>query len=95
MTSELLTSSGKRKYLTQDEQGRFLKSAAELDSAEIRTFCMTLAYTGCRISEALALTVEHVDLSAKVVRFQTLKQRDNVVYPVSYTHLTLPTILLV
>ncbi|OED37895.1 hypothetical protein AB833_21695 [Chromatiales bacterium (ex Bugula neritina AB1)] len=80
MTSELLTSSGKRKYLTQDEQARFLDAASELDSADVRTFCMTLAYTGCRISEALALTVEQIDLSAKAVRFQTLKQRGEPVY---------------
>ncbi len=75
MTGELLTYDGNRKYLTQDEQERFLKAASELDSAIVRTFCMTLAYTGCRISEALQLTVECVDLSAKSIRFQTLKQR--------------------
>ena len=80
MTSELLTSDGKRKYLTQDEQERFLARAGDLDSAEVRTFCMTLAYTGCRISEALALTVERVDLSAKVVRLQSLKKRGKVVF---------------
>ena len=80
MTSELLTIDGKRKYLTQDEQGRFLAAAADLDSAEVRTFCMTLAYTGCRISEALELTPEHIDLSAMAVRFRTLKQRGKDVY---------------
>ncbi len=80
MTRQLLTSSGKRKYLTQNEQERFLAAASELDSAEVRTFCMTLAYTGCRISEALELTPEHIDLSAKAVRFRTLKQRGKAVY---------------
>ena len=80
MTSELLTIDGKRKYLTQDEQERFLLAASELDSAVVRTFCMTLAYTGCRISEALEVTAEHIDLSAKVVRFRTLKQRGKVIY---------------
>ncbi len=35
---------------------------------------MTLAYTGCRISEALELTIDRVDLSAKTVSFRTLKQ---------------------
>lgn len=80
MTRQLLTSSGKRKYLTQDEQARFLTCAGDLDDSEVRTFCMTLAYTGCRISEALALTVERVDLSAKVVRFQSLKKRGKVVF---------------
>lgn len=80
MTSELLTSDGKRKYLTQDEQERFLAAAENLDSALVRTFCMTLAYTGCRISEALELTPDHIDLSAKAVRLRTLKQRKKVVY---------------
>ena len=41
---------------------------------------MTLAYTGCRISEALELTSEHIDLSAKAVRLRTLKQRGKEVY---------------
>ena len=80
MTSELLTTDGKRKYLTQGEQGRFLEAASELDSATVRTFCMTLAYTGCRISEALELTPEHIDLSARAVMFRTLKQRGKAVY---------------
>ena len=78
MSNELYTSDGQRKYLTQDEQARFLSSASQLDRADVRTFCMTLAFTGCRISEALQLTVERVDLSAKVVRFRTLKKRDKV-----------------
>ncbi len=80
MTSELYTSDGKRKYLTQDEQERFLNTASHLDRGEVRTLCMTLAYTGCRISEALELTIERVDLSAKVVHFRTLKQRGKTVY---------------
>ncbi|MCB1754339.1 MAG: site-specific integrase [Gammaproteobacteria bacterium] len=80
MSNELFTFDGKRKYLTQDEQDRFLKAASDLDRAEVRTFCMTLAFTGCRISEALQLTVARVDLSAKVIRFRTLKKRDKVEY---------------
>ena len=78
--SDLRTADGKRKYLTQDEQERFLIAAAQIDSAAVRTFCMTLAYTGCRISEALELTPDHIDLSAKAVRLRTLKQRTKVVY---------------
>ena len=34
-----------------------------------------MAFTGCRISEALALTPSAVDLSAKTITFKTLKQR--------------------
>lgn len=49
-----------RKYLTLDERDRFLK-AAETFPREVRTFCLTLAYSGCRISEALALTANRID----------------------------------
>ena len=31
---------------------------------QVRTLCMTLAYAGCRLSEALALTADRVDLAA-------------------------------
>ena len=42
---------------------------------EVRTFCGTLHATGCRISEALALTARQVDLSGRVVVFESLKKR--------------------
>jgi integrase/recombinase XerD len=34
-----------------------------------------LGYSGCRISEALALTVKSIDLSAKVIVIESLKKR--------------------
>jgi hypothetical protein len=34
---------------------------------------MTLAYAGCRLSEALALTADRVDLAAGVLVFESLK----------------------
>jgi integrase len=78
--SELFTIEGKRKYLTSDVQGRFMAAANAHERAEVRTFCLTLAYTGCRISEALELTPERVDLSDKSITFRTLKQRDKIKY---------------
>ena len=36
---------------------------------------MTLAYTGSRVSEALALTADRVDLAGKTVVFESLKKR--------------------
>jgi len=36
---------------------------------------MTLAYAGCRLSEALALTLDRVDLTAGMVTFESLKKR--------------------
>jgi integrase/recombinase XerD len=46
----------------------------------VRTLCLTLAYTGCRISEALELTADRIDLPDKSITFRTLKQRDKVKY---------------
>jgi len=42
--------------------------------------CLTIAYTGCRISEALALTAERIDLSDKSITLRTLKQREKLRY---------------
>ena len=80
MTSELFTIEGKRKYLTQEEQGRFMAAANAQERAEVRTFSLTFVYTGCRISEALELTPERADLSDKSITFRTLKQRDKIKY---------------
>ena len=68
------TRDGARKYLTAGERDAFLR-AAEQDDRQVRTLCMTLAYAGCRLSEALALTVDRVDLAAGVLVFESLKKR--------------------
>ena len=54
---------GRRKSMTADARARF-PAAAEQAPRETRTFCLTLCYTGCRLSEALALTADRVDLDA-------------------------------
>lgn len=74
MSGELFTKDGKRKYLTAEERKAFLY-AAEKGSRELRTFAGVLVHTGCRISEALALTPAHIDLSEGVIVFQSLKKR--------------------
>lgn len=53
--------SGARKYLTRSERDAFL-AAAEHADRQVRTLAMTLAFAGCRLSEALALTADRVDL---------------------------------
>jgi len=40
-----------------------------------RLFCRLLFYTGCLLTEALAVERRHVDLRAKLVAFRTLKTR--------------------
>ena len=66
---------GSRKYLNDAERRAFLKAAQGETDAARRAFCLTLFYTGCRISEALNLTAERVDISQKSIVFETLKRR--------------------
>lgn len=70
----LYTADGTRKYVTASERDAFLREAEHADR-QVRTLCMTLAYAGCRLSEALALTVDRVDLAAGVLVFASLKKR--------------------
>jgi integrase/recombinase XerD len=60
---QLHTADGARKYLTAAERQAFLGEA----DRQIRTLCMMLVFDGCRLSEALALTADRVDLAAGVL----------------------------
>ena len=76
MTNEmrLFDDIGGRLYLTAEERQAFYKAALK-EPRNVRTFCHMLYYTGCRISEALQLPFEKVDLSAQHVVLRTLKRR--------------------
>jgi integrase/recombinase XerD len=63
-----------RKYLTTGERDGFLRAAEQADRP-VRTLCMTLAYAGCRLSEALALTADRIDMESGVLVFESLKKR--------------------
>jgi integrase/recombinase XerD len=76
---QLYDCAGRRKYLTPAERREFLR-AAESAPRAVRTFCATLAHTGCRISEALALTAVRVDMGSGVLVFESLKKRRKGVY---------------
>lgn len=71
----LYLTSGERLYINQDERQRFLAACAKSER-RIRTLCMTMVYTGCRISEALELTATSVQLEQKIISIHTLKKRD-------------------
>lgn len=75
MSNELFTLDGQRKYLNAEELERFIRAAQHQERAAVRTFCLVLAHTGARISEALALSVDSVDTGEGVIVFKTLKQR--------------------
>lgn len=70
---------GNRLYLTVEERCRFLAQAART-SPPIRTFCETLAFTGCRISEALELTPGRVRLDEQQIVLRSLKKRREDIY---------------
>src|SRR5450432_2747651 len=79
MPLNLYDRQGQRKYLTAGERDAFLK-AAEDATREVRTFCGTLLYTGCRISEALALTADRVDMKDRRIVLESLKKRKRGVF---------------
>lgn len=70
---------GQRKYLTQSETRRFLDEARR-DDPSAHVFCWLIAVTGCRISEALALTPGSIDFEAKIIVFESLKKRKRHVF---------------
>ena len=74
-----MTPRGRRLYLTADERRAFIAAAATADRP-VRTLCTVLHDTGCRISEALALTSESIDLSGRPVMFESLKKRRRGIY---------------
>lgn len=70
---------GQRKYLTSSEVDSFVKSAKST-SIEVQSFCWMLAFSGCRISEALSLTRDSIDFEAKHVIIRCLKKRGKRVF---------------
>lgn len=71
----LHTAGGARKYLNVAERQRFA-AAAETLPPEPRAFCLLLMWSGCRISEGLAVTPQAVDREAGTVALITLKRRN-------------------
>lgn len=63
---------GRRKYLTEAETQRFLSATVAMDNRR-RAFCLVVAYTGCRVSEALLLTKGQI--APGVITLSTLKRR--------------------
>lgn len=79
MSGELFDSAGNRKYLSKPERDAFLLAASHAPR-EVRTFCALLHYSGCRLTEALELTYDRIDLTEGMVIFETLKKRRKGVY---------------
>jgi len=71
----LYSCEGERKYLCASERERFYRALCAVASPTDRTFCETIYWTGCRPSEALALTAMNIDLADGVVVIRSLKKR--------------------
>jgi integrase/recombinase XerD len=75
----LYDQAGMRKYLTSVERAAFIKAAKQAEP-EVETFCLTLAYTGARISEVLALIPARIDVTAQAIIIECLKKRQRGIY---------------
>ncbi|MBX2872217.1 MAG: tyrosine-type recombinase/integrase, partial [Saprospiraceae bacterium] len=65
--------SGERKYLNREERQAFRQEALYMEPP-IRTFCLMMYYTGCRLGEALEVTPDRLDFDDQRVLIRTLKQ---------------------
>jgi integrase/recombinase XerD len=70
----LYSPTGARKYLNRDERQRVLAEMAKLP-LDRALFCLTLAWTGARVSEVLALTPSSFQIERGIVAVRTLKRR--------------------
>ncbi|MGU3420825.1 tyrosine-type recombinase/integrase [Methylobacterium sp. D54C] len=70
----LHTLGGRRKYVNHGERARFIAAAATRPP-QIETLCLMLAWTGCRISEALGTTYGDLDPDCGLVSVRCLKKR--------------------
>ncbi|QJU56998.1 site-specific integrase [Sphingomonas sp. AP4-R1] len=74
MDFSVFDTQGRRKYLNRTEVRRFLEQASRCDDPTY-SFCWLMTETGCRISEALALTRGNIDLGSRLVVIECLKKR--------------------
>lgn len=72
--TSLYAPSGLRKYLNAAERGRALAAMSALEEDQ-ELFALTLAWTGARISEVLALFAASFQVDASLVAIRTLKRR--------------------
>jgi integrase/recombinase XerD len=70
----LYAADGARKYLNRDERQRVLAAVGQLPT-DRALFALTLAWTGARVSEVLALTPSSFQIDGGVVAIRTLKRR--------------------
>ena len=71
---QLHDKNGNRLYLNAAEREAFATQAAKA-KRNIKCLCLTLLYTGCRLSETLEVCPRRIDLDEYSITFRTLKKR--------------------
>lgn len=71
----LYNQENRRLYLNAEERQRFIDTA-DLQVDHIRAFCLTLLYTGCRLSEARELTTQSLQGAEQRLAIRSLKKSD-------------------
>ena len=79
MTPMIFNCDGQRKYLNPAEIDAFVNTAHGFP-ASIRLFCLMIAYSGCRISEALAMKESNIDFASRHVVIRCLKKRGKTIF---------------
>jgi site-specific recombinase XerD len=77
-SASLYAPGGGRKYLNRAERVRALAEMAKLPRSQA-LFALTLAWTGARVSEVLALTASSFQIESGIVAIETLKRRKHCV----------------
>ncbi len=72
----LYSKDGNRLYLNQHERECFLQ-VAQQQEPHIKLLCLVLFYSGCRLSEALNLRMQDIQLHEGLLSIQSLKKRND------------------
>ena len=70
----LYAAAGERLYVNREERTAF-KDCADKQDTELRLLCLTLLYSGCRLSEALNLRIQDIQPACGILSVRTLKKR--------------------
>lgn len=71
----LYNDQSERLYVNAEERKRFLEALAH-ETVDVRAFCLTLLYTGCRVSEAREIRFSSIQADARLISIRSLKKRD-------------------
>lgn len=75
----LYTPDGERKYLNGEERLEFIQCAQNQENS-VRLLCLVLVMSGCRLSEALNLTQDHILTGENVILIRSLKKRGEICF---------------